>query len=124
MLDKITLILILASAGTNALGSTVMKHAYGGDGEMVSSGLIGAILRIALNPWIVVGLGLFGVSFFFMAAALSKAELTLAYPLMSGVVYLLLLAIGFFFFHEKITLLRVAGMACILAGITMLTVKS
>ena len=104
MLDKITLFLILASAGTNALGSTVMK--------------------IALNPWIVIGLGLFGISFFFMAAALSRAELTLAYPLMSGIVYLLLLAIGFFIFHEKITLMRIGGMAFILAGITMLAIKS
>ena len=101
-----------------------MKHAYGGDSDMVSSGIIGAFLKIALNPWIVIGLGLFGVSFFFMAAALSRAELTLAYPLMSGVVYLLLLAIGFFIFHEKITLLRICGMAFILAGITMLASKS
>ena len=59
-----------------------------------------------------------------MAAALSRAELTLAYPLMSGIVYLLLLAIGFFIFHEKITLLRIGGMAFILAGITMLAIKS
>ena len=124
MLDKITLTLILASAATNALGSTVMKHAYGGDSDMVSSGLVGAVLKIALHPWIVLGLGLFGVSFFFMAAALSRAELTLAYPLMSGIVYLLLLAIGFFIFHEKITLLRIGGMAFILAGITMLVIKS
>ncbi|WP_455595178.1 DMT family transporter [Cloacibacillus porcorum] len=124
MLDKITLTLILASAATNALGSTVMKHAYGGDSDMVSSGLVGAFLKIALNPWIILGLGLFGISFFFMAAALSRAELTLAYPLMSGIVYLLLLAIGFFIFHEKITLLRIGGMAFILAGITMLAIKS
>ena len=123
MLDKITLFLILASAGTNALGSTVMKHAYGGDSDMVSSGVVGAFLKIALNPWIVIGLGLFGISFFFMAA-LSRAELTLAYPLMSGIVYLLLLAIGFFIFHEKITLMRIGGMAFILAGITMLAIKS
>ena len=59
-----------------------------------------------------------------MAAALSRAELTLAYPLMSGIVYLLLLAIGFFIFHEKITLMRIGGMAFILAGITMLAIKS
>ncbi len=124
MLDKITLLMILASACTNALGSTVMKHAYGGDGDMLAGGIIGAILKIALNPWIVLGLSMFGISFFFMAAALSRAELTLAYPLMSGIVYLLLLAVGFFFFHEKITVMRVAGMCCILAGITMLTIKS
>lgn len=124
MTDKISLLLLLASAVTNACGSSIMKHAYGGDTELVSSGIIGAFLKILLNPWIVAGLGLFGISFFFMAAALSRTELTLAYPLMSGVVYLLLLAIGVFIFHEDVTLLRIAGMFCILLGITLLTVKS
>lgn len=122
-MDKISLTLILASAVTNALGSTVMKFAYGGDSQMVTSGLIGAFLRILLNPWIIVGLGMFGVSFFFMAAALSRTDLTLAYPLMSGVVYLLLLFIGLFFFKEDITVLRVAGMSFVLIGITLLALK-
>ncbi len=56
--------LLIASAMTNALGNTVMKHAYGGDSSMVSSGLITGILKILLNPWIIIGLGMFGISFF------------------------------------------------------------
>ncbi|MCF0248040.1 MAG: hypothetical protein HUJ86_05465 [Synergistes sp.] len=124
MLDKITFTLIMFAAVTNALGSTIMKHAYGGSTDMYTSGIIGAILKIALNPWIVIGLGCFGISFFFMAAALSRADLTLAYPLMSGIVYLLLLAVGSLFFHENITIMRIGGMAFILLGITMLTIKS
>ena len=38
-MDKISLFLILSSAVTNALGSTIMKHAYGGDsrtGQLVA----------------------------------------------------------------------------------------
>lgn len=50
MSDKITITLILASAVTNALASTVMKHAYGGDGSILSGGLLHAVLRIALDP--------------------------------------------------------------------------
>ena len=123
-MDKVSLMLIVASAATNALGSTVMKHAYGGDTSMVSSGIVGAFLRILLNPWIVIGLGFFGVSFFFMAAALSRTDLTLAYPMMSGIVYLLLLFVGLFIFKEKITTLRVLGMSFILVGITLLSFKS
>ncbi|MEG1641594.1 MAG: SMR family transporter [Synergistaceae bacterium] len=123
-MDKISLVLILSSAVTNALGSTIMKHAYGGDSTMVTSGIIGAFLRILLNPWIVLGLGMFGISFFFMAGALSRTDLTLAYPLMSGIVYLILLFVGLFVFKENITVMRVAGMAFILLGITLLTIKS
>ena len=122
-MDKISLVLLVASACSNAFGSTIMKHAYGGDSSMMSSGIVGAFLRILLNPWIVVGLGFFGISFFFMAAALSRTELTLAYPLMSAIVYLILLFVGFFIFQERITAARVAGMGFILLGITLLTLK-
>ena len=123
-MDRISLLLLLASAATNALGSTVMKFAYGGDSTMVSSGWIGAFLKILLNPLTFVGIGLFGISFFFMAAALTRTDLTLAYPMMSGFVYLILLVVGLFIFKEKITIVRVMGIGAILLGITMLTVKS
>ncbi len=123
-MDRISLMLLIASAVTNALGSTVMKHAYGGDTSIVSSGLIAGIFKILLNPWIIIGLGMFGISFFFMAAALSRTDLTLAYPMMSGLVYIILLFVGFFIFREKITMLRIMGIGAILLGITMLTMKS
>ncbi len=123
-MDRISLLLLIASAMTNALGSTVMKHAYGGDTSILSSGIITGILKILLNPWIFIGFGMFGVSFFFMAAALSRTDLTLAYPMMSGLVYIILLFVGFFIFREKITMLRIMGIGAILLGITMLTMKS
>ena len=123
-MDRISLMLLIASAVPNALGSTVMKHAYGGDTSIVSSGLIAGIFKILLNPWIIIGLGMFGISFFFMAAALSRTDLTLAYPMMSGLVYIILLFVGFFIFREKITMLRIMGIGAILLGITMLTMKS
>jgi len=123
-MDRISLLLLIVSAITNALGSTVMKHAYGGDSSIVSSGMIAGIFKILLNPWIIVGLGMFGISFFFMAAALSRTDLTLAYPMMSGLVYLILLFVGFFIFKEKITMMRIMGIGAILLGITMLTMKS
>ena len=122
-MDRISLLLLIASAMTNALGSTVMKHAYGGDTSILSSGIIAGVFKILLNPWIIVGLGMFGVSFFFMAAALSRTDLTLAYPMMSGLVYIILI-LGFFIFKEKITVLRIMGIGTILLGITMLTMKS
>ena len=55
-MDRISLLLLIASAMTNALGSTVMKHAYGGDTSILSSGIIAGVFKILLNPWIIVGL--------------------------------------------------------------------
>lgn len=123
-MDKASFVLLFCSAALNAMGSTIMKHAYGGEGSLTSSGFTGAFLKILANPWIVLGLGAFGASFFFMAAALSRTELTLAYPFMSSLVYIILLFIGYFFFHEEITPVRVFGIALILIGITLISVKS
>lgn len=122
-MDRISLVLLLCSAATNATGSTIMKHAYGGQDSLISGGAVNAFTKILFNPWILLGLGMFGISFFFMAAALSRTDLTVAYPFMSGVVYILLLFIGFFCFQEKVTILRVSGMILILLGITLLSAK-
>ena len=123
-MDKISLFLILSSAVTNALGSTIMKFAYGGKDGLVISGWLETFLKILLNPLIILGLGMFGVSFFFMAAALSRTDLTLAYPIMSAAVYMLLLITGILIFKENITFLRILGMSFILIGITLLTIKN
>ena len=123
-MDKISLFLILSSAVTNALGSTIMKFVNGGKDGLVISGWLETFLKILLNPWIILGLGMFGVSFFFMAAALSRTDLTLAYPIMSAAVYMLLLITGILIFKENITFLRILGMSFILIGITLLTIKN
>jgi len=120
---NISYILLFCSALTNALGSTIMKHAYGGDTALISSGIVGTVLRIFMNPWTYLGRGLYGVSFIFMASALSRTDLTFAYPMMSGIVYLILLIVGLFVFRENITAFRVAGMFFILVGITLLAAK-
>lgn len=122
-MDRISFVLLFCSAASNAMGSTIMKHAYGGDSSMLSGGIANAFLKILMNPWIILGLSAFGASFFFMAAALSRADLTLAYPLMSGFVCIILLLTGFFFFHEQITPIRVLGMSLILIGITLISAK-
>lgn len=122
-MDRISVALLICSAISNACGSTIMKHAYGGESSLLASGVVNAFLKILLNPWIILGLGLFGVSFFFMAASLSRTDLSLAYPFMSGLVYIILLFIGYVVFQEKITIVKMFGLALVLAGITLLSVK-
>ena len=123
MMDKMSLFLILCSGASNALGNVIMNHAYGGGDNPAAKGILNTFLRIALNPWIVLAFTCFGLSFFFMAAALSKSEMTFAYPLMTGFCYILVLLAGQFIFHEHITASRIAGIACIVAGIFFLAIK-
>ena len=81
------------------------------------------MLSIVLNPWAVAGVGCFGVSFVFLSAALTRTDLSIAYPFMSGLVFLLILAVSTLFFSEQVNVWRLAGMGSILAGIWMIAVK-
>jgi len=100
-----------------------MKLAFGHQKDLLDGGAVNAVLRIVLNPWAVAGVGCFGISFVFLSAALTRTDLSLAYPFMAGLVFLLVLAVSVLFFSEQVTLWRLAGVAAILAGIWIISVK-
>ena len=74
------------------------------------------LLQLILNPWI--------ISSFFAAflaavswmAAMTKFELSYAYPFMSASFVLVFICSGYLF-HEQITAQKVAGLALIIIGI-------
>lgn len=77
---------------------------------------IGFLLGLFLNPWIVSGF----IAAFFAAlcwmAAMTKFNLSHAYPFM-GLSFVLVLFASGFFFGEAVTLLKVTGTALIVLGI-------
>ncbi|NLK19775.1 MAG: hypothetical protein GX310_08280 [Synergistaceae bacterium] len=122
-MDRLTLILISGSAIFNAAANTLMKAAFGGREGLLDDGALNAVMRIVFNFRAAAGVACFGVSFIFLSAALTRTDLSLAYPMMSGLVFLLVLAISALFFSEPVTLWRAGGAAVILAGIWILSVK-
>ncbi len=121
-MDKLTLSLLAGSALFNAGANTLMKFAFGGREGLLDGGFLKAALAIALNPYALLSVGSFGVSFLFLSAALTRADLSVAYPVMSGLVYVLVLAVSTLLFSERVTALRIAGMAVILLGIWLVSV--
>ena len=122
-MDRLSLFLLAGSAFFNALANTMMKFAFGHQKSLLDVGVVSAVLSIVLNPWAVAGVGCFGVSFIFLSAALTRTDLSIAYPFMSGLVFLLILAVSTLFFSEQVNVWRLAGMGSILAGIWMIAVK-
>ena len=122
-MDRLSLFLLAGSALFNALANTLMKFAFGHQKNLLDGGAVSAVLAIVLNPWAVAGVGCFGVSFVFLSAALTRTDLSMAYPFMSGLVFLLILAVSTLFFSEQVNFWRLAGMVSILAGIWMIAVK-
>jgi len=122
-MDRLSLILIAGSALFNASANTLMKAAFGNQKDLLDGGILNGVFRIILNPCAAAGVGCFGVSFIFLSAALTRTDLSLAYPIMSGMVFLLVLTISSVFFSEPVTLWRAGGAAAILAGIWIISVK-
>jgi multidrug transporter EmrE-like cation transporter len=72
--------------------------------------------RIALNPPILAGLGLYVVSVVFWILALSRVDVSIAYPMLS-VGYIVSAMAGWLLFAENLSATRVAGIFIIIAGV-------
>ena len=73
-------------------------------------------IRLLLDPFILTGLlGAFIASLFWMAA-MTKFELSFAYPFM-GLNFVLLFVFSMFFFNESFSLMKLVGLVCIIIGI-------
>jgi small multidrug resistance pump len=72
-----------------------------------------------LVPTLIMAL-LYGISFFPLAIALKKMDVSVAYAVWSAVGTALVTIVGMFLFHEKVSLVRVGGIALIILGVVAL----
>jgi multidrug transporter EmrE-like cation transporter len=78
------------------------------------------LLDIATQPPIVVGVLLFGTSMLIWLGVLSSMDLSKAYPIV-GLSYVLVTIMSRFLLGEAITASRLAGIALVLAGVTVIS---
>lgn len=76
------------------------------------------LLHLLLNPWIVSALLAAFLASVFWMAAMTKLQLSHAYPFMGLTFVIVLLASGFFF-QEPVTTYKVAGVALIFLGLVV-----
>jgi len=74
------------------------------------------LLRLAVNPWVISSLCGAFLAFFCWMAAITKFDLSYAYPFVS-LSFVLVLILSALFFHEPITTAKVLGVIFIMAGI-------
>jgi multidrug transporter EmrE-like cation transporter len=72
--------------------------------------------RIALNPPILIGLACYGISVVFWILALSRVDVSVAYPMLS-IGYIVSALAGWLLFSEAVSAARVAGIAVIIVGV-------
>ena len=76
------------------------------------------IAKLLLNPWVISALAAALLAAVAWMAAMTKLDLSHAYPFMS-LAFILVLILSALIFHEPVTLPKIAGLALISVGIVV-----
>lgn len=113
-----TLILVLYII-TTTLGLVVLKW---GTSSGLPVSFINGRLNLNLNPHVIIGLVLFGLSFLLYIYLISKNDLGYIIPLAAAFVYLLIFVASFIVFKEVFTVTKIIGIVLIVAGLIFLNI--
>jgi len=97
---------LLLKAGTNAVG----VFAFSGDN------LVPVGWKLATEPHIIGGLACYVISVIVWILALSRVEVSIAYPMLS-IGYVVNALAAWYLFGEAVTLTRLAGIGIIIIGV-------
>jgi drug/metabolite transporter (DMT)-like permease len=115
---------ILISVGIGALGHILLKKGMNDMGPVTLSlpwnQLGGVLWQIATNPYVFIGLTIYLGSTVFWLTALSRVDLSYAYPFAS-LSYGIMLIASWILFSESITPLRLLGTFIVCIGVLVIS---
>ena len=76
---------------------------------------LSTVIQVFSKPFVILGLVLYAIGTIFWLAALSKVELSFAYPMLS-LGYVLIFFLSWILLGEKVSFLRFSGIALICLG--------
>jgi drug/metabolite transporter (DMT)-like permease len=119
---NVSIIYILISVVSGAVGQILLKKGMSSMGPITLTlqGLPGTIWRMGTNLYVIVGLLIYVSGTVFWLSALSRVDLSYAYPFAS-LSYVIMLAASWLLFHEDITLLRVVGTVVVALGVIIIS---
>lgn len=104
----------------NAAANILIKLGAGRLDAVKGQALSLAIPKLLTNYFLMAGLFLFALNVIFYIIALSKINLSIAYPIMTAGGFLLITLFSFFYLKENVTILQVVGIAFVAIGITLI----
>jgi multidrug transporter EmrE-like cation transporter len=96
-------------------GQLLLKNGMNGVSK-ASQGGTSMMRGIIFSPWVIGGLGIYGLGVLFWLMALSHFELSYIYPFAS-LSYIGIIVGSYLIFKEKLTVMRLVGVAVIIAGV-------
>ena len=121
-----SLFLVFLSAGITVAANLLVRMGVLKAGGFVPESfghVFECLLRLAKQPAFVFGMMLYGLASLLWFRIVSAEQLTVAYPILVSLTFLLVTFGGYFLFSEAITPLKVAGMTTIVLGIVMVSLS-
>lgn len=84
------------------------------------AGKVHFVIALLLNPWVISGIVATFLSGVSWLLAMTKFEISYAYPFVS-LNYILVMAAGFLLFQESLSVTKIAGSALIVLGIVVIS---
>ena len=109
------LISVIFNVTANILLKTVVTKTGGISADTTQ--LLSNLLKVAFNPYLILGLTLYGFSFLIWLRVLTFNDLSRSYPIFATIVFLLTTIGSAIFLNENVSLLRVLGICIMLFGI-------
>ena len=97
---------LLLKAGTNAIGQF----------EFTAANALPIGLKVAAQPFVLAGLACYGISVVVWIMALSRVEVSVAYPMLS-IGYVVNAVAAYFLFGEAVGVQRLIGIGIIVVGV-------
>jgi drug/metabolite transporter (DMT)-like permease len=119
---NIAIVYILIAVVGSAAGQVLLKKGMTSMGPLTITldQIFNILWRIATNPYVVIGLFIYVCGTVFWLAALSRVDLSFAYPFAS-LSYIVMIIASWQLFGETITPLRLLGTFAIMAGVLLIS---
>ncbi len=119
---NIALVYILISVILGAIGQIMLKNGLNAMGMLTLNvaSLGGTLWRLVTNPFVFFGLVVYVTGTVFWLAALSRVDLSYAYPFAS-LSYVVMLLAAFLIFKENVSLLRIIGTLVVGLGVLIIS---
>ncbi|HIE09707.1 MAG TPA: multidrug resistance protein [Armatimonadetes bacterium] len=111
------IVLILVAVSLGAFGQILIKYGMSEFGE-ISGVDFGKAVRALFTPYVFSGVALYVISTLFWLIVLSRAPLSFAYPMIAAG-YVLVVFLSWLVLGERVTALRMAGLALIVVGVAL-----
>jgi undecaprenyl phosphate-alpha-L-ara4N flippase subunit ArnE len=113
-----TLLLLLGSVACDVTGQVCFKLGIGHETD--GGGERSLLYKVFHSPWVALGVGVYALEFVLWFAALSRTQLSIAFPF-TALGYVGVVMASRFILNERISLRRWMGIGTIVVGVVLVT---